>query len=132
MAKPIEELQNGLYLAAKNDKSRKFYSLKDKLCEMNLLREAWKRVKQNNGASGIDNETIENIEKRGVDDFLSQLQLKLQQETYQVQCVRRVFIPKPNGKMRPLGIPTVEDTYVKSDRSEIGANRSTIRDCSNI
>jgi RNA-directed DNA polymerase len=113
MAKTIEELQNRLYLAAKNDKSRKFYSLKDKLCGRNLLREAWKRVKQNNGASGIDNETIEDIEKRGVDEFLSQLQLKLQQETYRVQCVRRVFVPKPNGKLRPLGIPTVEDRVVQ-------------------
>jgi RNA-directed DNA polymerase len=111
--KPIEELQNSLYLAAKNDKSRKFHSLKDKLYDMTLLRAAWKRVKQNRGTSGVDNETIEDIEKRGVDEFLSQLQLKLHQETYVVQCVRRVFIPKPNGEMRPLGIPTVEDRVVQ-------------------
>jgi RNA-directed DNA polymerase len=111
--KPIEELQNSLYLAAKNDKSRKFHSLKDKLYGINLLREAWKRVKQNKGTSGVDKETIEDIERKGVDEFLSQLQLKLQQETYIVQCVRRVFIPKPNGKMRPLGIPTVEDRVVQ-------------------
>jgi len=111
--KSIEEFQNSLYLAAKNDKSRKFHSLKDKLYDMTLLRAAWKRVKQNKGTSGVDNETIEDIEKKGVDEFLSQLQLKLRQETYVVQCVRRVFIPKPNGKMRPLGIPTVEDRVVQ-------------------
>ena len=111
--KSIEEFQNSLYLAAKNDKSRKFHSLKDKLYDMTLLRAAWKRVKQNGGTSGVDNETIEDIEKKGVDEFLSQLQLKLQHETYVVQCVRRVFIPKPNGKLRPLGIPTVEDRIVQ-------------------
>ncbi len=62
---------------------------------------------------GIDNETIEDIERRGVDEFLSRLQQELKDETYKVQCVRRVFIPKPNGKKRPLGIPTVRDRVVQ-------------------
>jgi group II intron reverse transcriptase/maturase len=111
--KPIEELQNCLYQAAKADKGRRFYSLHDKIYRMDVLREAWRRVKENYGAAGVDRETIEDIERDGVEQFLSELQRQLQTETYRVQCVRRVYIPKRNGGMRPLGIPTVKDRVVQ-------------------
>jgi RNA-directed DNA polymerase len=111
--KPIEELQSSLYRAAKADKVRRFYSLHDKLCRIDILQEAWRRVRENNGAAGTDKQTVEDIERSGVEQFLSELQHELQTETYRVQCVRRVFIPKRNGKMRPLGIPTVRDRVVQ-------------------
>jgi RNA-directed DNA polymerase len=111
--KPIEEIQSSLYRTAKENKERRFYSLKDKICRIDVLEEAWKRVRANKGAEGIDNETIEDIERKGISEFLSQLQQQLVEETYEVQCVRRVFIPKPNGKQRPLGIPTIRDRIVQ-------------------
>jgi RNA-directed DNA polymerase len=111
--KPIEEIQDSLYRTAKENKERRFYSLKDKICRIDVLEEAWKRVRANKGVEGIDDETIEEIERKGISEFLSQLQQELKEETYVVQCVRRVYIPKPNGKVRPLGIPTVKDRIVQ-------------------
>jgi RNA-directed DNA polymerase len=109
--KPVEELQNSLYRTAKeNNGNKKFYSLKDKICRIDVLEEAWKCVRANKGAEGVDNETIEDIERNGVGEFLSQLQRELISEMYEVQCVRRVFIPKADSKRkRPLGIPAVRD-----------------------
>jgi group II intron reverse transcriptase/maturase len=111
--KPVEELRSSLYRTAKENKERRFYSLKDKICRIDVLEEAWKRVRANKGVEGIDNERIEDIEREGVEKFLSQLQQELKDETYKVQCVRRVFIPKPNGKKRSLGIPSVRDRVVQ-------------------
>jgi RNA-directed DNA polymerase len=113
--KPVEELQNSLYRTAKeNNGNKKFYSLKDKICRIDVLEEAWKCVRANKGAEGVDNETIEDIERNGVGEFLSQLQRELISEMYEVQCVRRVFIPKADSKRkRPLGIPAVRDRVVQ-------------------
>lgn len=111
--KSVEELQGSLCQAAKADKNRRFYSLKDKLCRIDVLKEAWKKVEANHGASGIDKQTIEDIKQSGVEQFLAELQRELVAETYRVQCVRRVFIEKRSGGMRPLGIPTVKDRVVQ-------------------
>ncbi|MDG6995662.1 MAG: group II intron reverse transcriptase/maturase [Nitrososphaerota archaeon] len=112
--KSLESLQNSLYLAAKADSARKFYSLRDKICRTDVLYESWKRVKRNGGTAGIDNETIGNIELQGVEQFILRLQNELRAKTYRVKNVKRVFIPKRSGKaMRPLGIPTVEDRVVQ-------------------
>lgn len=108
-----EELASRLGLAAKADRTRRFYTLKDKVCRIDILREAWRKVKENKGASGVDRETIADIVSKGEEQFLTELQRELQSETYRVQCVRRVFIPKRDGKMRPLGIPTVRDRVVQ-------------------
>jgi RNA-directed DNA polymerase len=111
--KSLESLQNSLYLAAKADSARKFYSLRDKICRADVLYEAWKRVKQNKGAAGVDKETIQDIESHGVEQFILKLQDELRAGIYRVQRVKRVFIPKRSGGKRPLGIPTVEDRIVQ-------------------
>lgn len=111
--KSVEELQGSLYQAAKADKSRRFYSLKDKLCRMDLLKEALKRVMENHGVSGVDKQTIENLKEIGEEQFLTGLRYELVTETYRVQDVKRVFIPKRSGGTRPLGIPTVKDRIVQ-------------------
>jgi len=111
--KTLEELQGRLYQAAKADRTRKFYTLHDKICRIDVLKEAWKRVAANKGSAGIDSTTIEDIERDGLDRFLSELQHELMCKTYRVSCVKRVFIPKPDGEKRPLGIPTVTDRIVQ-------------------
>jgi len=111
--KPVESLRGSLYLAAKADRNRRFHSLHDKICRMDVLQESWRRVKANRGAAGTDGQTIEDIEREGVGPFLAELQEELRAGTYKVGCVRRVFIPKRNGKMRPLGVPTVRDRVVQ-------------------
>lgn len=111
--KTVEELVDSLYQAAKADKDRRFYSLHDKICRKDVLNEAWKRVKGNHGVAGVDKQTIEDIVKGGEEQFLWELQHELESKTYWIECVRRVFIPKSNGGMRALGIPTVKDRVVQ-------------------
>lgn len=111
--KTLESLQNGLYHAAKTDEQRRFYSLHDKVCRLDVLRAAWKAVAGNDGAPGVDGETIEDIENRGVDQFLTEIQQQLRMKTYRIPKVKRVFIPKGDGKLRPLGIPTIRDRVVQ-------------------
>ncbi|EQB65333.1 MAG: hypothetical protein AMDU2_EPLC00011G0019 [Thermoplasmatales archaeon E-plasma] len=111
--KRLELFRNRLYQKAKENKERKFYTLHDKLCRMDILEEAWKNVAANHGTAGIDNQTIDNIKAYGIDRFLRELQQELTNETYTVSDVKRVFIPKPDGKERPLGIPTVKDRIVQ-------------------
>ena len=89
-------------------KAVKFYSLYDKLWRMHVHWEAWKQVKENRGAPGVDGETIEGIVSRGEEGLmLNRLQDQLRAKTYRFQPVRRVDIPKPKGGTRPLGIATV-------------------------
>lgn len=109
--KRLEEIQDTLYQAAKSDKKRKFYTLHDKICREDVLREAWRRVKANHGSAGIDGITIEGIEDE--DTLISEIRNELLNKSYTVEKIRRVFIPKNNGKLRPLGIPTVKDRIVQ-------------------
>lgn len=106
-------IQIGLYRKAKQDKTFRFYALYDKLSLGYMLKEAWKRVKQNKGAAGYDGVSIADVEKYGVDSYLSEIAAEVSQETYRPQPVLRVYIPKANGKLRPLGIPTVKDRVVQ-------------------
>lgn len=111
----VRQLQRTLYRTAKQSKAVKFYSLYDKVWRSDVLREAWKQVKANRGAPGVDSETIEGIVSRGEEEgMLSRLQEQLRAKSYGFQPVRRVDIPKPKGGTRPLGIATVEDRVVQT------------------
>lgn len=109
----VRQFQVRLYRKAKQDKTFRFYVLYDKLTLNYMLKEAWKRVKQNRGAAGYDGMSIADVEKYGVEKYLSEIAGDVKQETYKAQPVLRVYIPKANGKMRPLGIPTIKDRIVQ-------------------
>lgn len=102
-------LQRKLYCAAKADPKRRFGILFDKVHSMVILETAWKMIRANRGGSGVDRQNFEDIETFGVDKFLKELQVELQSGKYRPLPVRRVMIPKANGKLRPLGIPTIKD-----------------------
>src|SRR6516225_7116671 len=111
----VRHLQRTLYRTAKQSKAVKFYSLYDKVWRRDVLWEAWKQVKENRGAPGVDGETIEGIVSRGEEGLmLNRLQDQLRAKTYRFRPVRRVDIPKPKGGTRPLGIATVEDRVVQT------------------
>jgi RNA-directed DNA polymerase len=111
----VRQLQRTLYRRAKQDKGVKFYTLYDKLWREDVLWEAWRQVKANQGAPGIDGDSIEAIVSRGQEgEMISRLSRELRAKTYHFQPVRRVDIPKPKGGTRPLGIATVEDRVVQT------------------
>ena len=109
------KLQRTLYRVAKAQPERRFNLLYDKVCRQDILLDAWRRVKSNKGAAGVDGEGIEEVERYGPERFLAELRESLLAGTYRVQPVRRVHIPKPGqpGKTRPLGIPVVRDRVVQ-------------------
>lgn len=107
------ELQRALYRAAKRSATRRFHALYDKVYRKDILQWAWELVKANRGVAGVDGQTIQAIEEGGVDAFLSQIQQELQEGRYRPRPVRRVYIPKPDGRKRSLGIPAVRDRVVQ-------------------
>ncbi len=109
----VQVLQNKLHRAAKEDSTRTFGVLYDKICMREVLWTAWIRVQKNKGAPGVDGRTIKALKAEGEVDFIRDIQEKLLAKKYKPQPIRRIFIKKPNGKLRPLGIPVVRDRVVQ-------------------
>jgi RNA-directed DNA polymerase len=101
----IRELQRKLYRKAKQEKEYRFYLLYDKIYRLDILNHAYRLVKANKGAPGIDGETFDGIEERegGVEKYLEEIAGALKWKDYKPQAVRRVYIPKTAGGKRPLG-----------------------------
>jgi RNA-directed DNA polymerase len=110
----LREFQRKLHAKAKAEPKFRFYSLYDKSYRTEVLVEAYRKAKANGGTCGVDGETFEDVEKKGVTDYLTELQLEMKEQRYVPQPVRRVYILKPNGKERPLGIPTIRDRIVQT------------------
>jgi group II intron reverse transcriptase/maturase len=110
----VERLQRRLGAAAKRSAGRRFHALYDRISRRDVLGEAWKRVKRNRGAAGVDAETIASIRALGEESFLNDLSKTLRAGRYRPQAVRRYWVPKANGGRRPLGIPTVRDRVVQA------------------
>jgi retron-type reverse transcriptase len=103
----VQKLQTALHAKAKGNLDLRFYSLYDKVYRQDVLWLALRRCRNNGGVAGVDGQTFEDIEAYGERRWLEELAEELKTKTYQPQAVRRVYIPKPDGKQRPLGIPTL-------------------------
>jgi RNA-directed DNA polymerase len=112
----LATLRQKLSKKAKKDKRFRFYSLFDHVCAHETLLAAWKQVKVNDGSPGIDEASIKDIEQQegGIESYLSDIKQSLRDKSYIPDPVCRVYIPKANGKLRPLGIPTVRDRIVQT------------------
>ena len=114
-AAQVRKLQRALYRTSKQDKKKRFYSLYDKVWRADVLWEAWRQVKANKGAPGVDGMAIEWIINTGYEEeMIQKLHEALREQRYQFAPVRVVEIPKPKGGTRPLGIATVEDRVVQT------------------
>lgn len=107
--KSVQKLQTALHAKAKAEASYRFYALYDKISRKDILAHAYAQCRSNKGAPGVDGQDFADIEAYGAERWLAELALSLREETYRPEPIRRVYIPKANGKLRPLGISTVRD-----------------------
>jgi RNA-directed DNA polymerase len=110
----IQELQIKLYRKAKNEPDYRFYLLYDKIYRADILSHAYALARANKGAPGVDGQSFEEIESKGLEEWLTGIRKELRNKAYQPQPVRRVLIPKPGGGERPLGIPSIKDRVVQT------------------
>jgi RNA-directed DNA polymerase len=112
-ADKVRQLRRRLYVAAKRSPGRRFHALFDRIHRSDILWEAWKRVRRNKGSAGVDAQTLSEVESYGVDRFVEEIGTELRAGRYRPRAVLRRYIPKADGKKRPLGIPTVRDRVVQ-------------------
>ena len=111
----VRKLQTALHAKAKESPDFRFYALSDKVWRADILQAAWHAVRRNVGASGVDGETVQRIEERGVERWLGELARDLKEGTYRPNAVRQVMIPKKQaGKYRPLSIPCIRDRVAQT------------------
>jgi len=111
----VRAFQRKLYLASKQKRDYRFYSLYDKVCRLDILLESYRQCRANGGSPGCDGVTFSDVEEKGPVTWLREISDSLRRRTYKPQAVKRVFIAKPGqpGKFRPLGIPTIRDRVVQ-------------------
>jgi RNA-directed DNA polymerase len=109
----VRQLRRRLWAAAKRSPGRRFHALYDRLYRSDVLWEAWRLVRRNRGSAGLDAQTIADVEQRGVERFIEELGDELRAGEYRPRAVLRRYIPKADGRKRPLGIPTVRDRVVQ-------------------
>ena len=107
--KSVQKLQTALHAKAKAEPGFRFYALYDKIYREDILAYAYAQCRSNQGAPGVDGQEFADVEAYGVQRWLGELALALREETYRPEPIRRVFIPKAKGKLRPLGISTLRD-----------------------
>jgi len=117
--KSVQKLQKALHAKAKTEADFRFYALYDKIYREDILAHAYAQCRSNRGAPGVDGQDFADVATYGVKRWLGELALALREETYRPDSIRRVFIPKANGKLRPLGISTLRDR-VLHDSSDAG------------
>lgn len=110
----VQKLQTALHDKAKGSSKFRFYALYDKVYREDVLVFAYECCQANGGAAGVDGQTFEDIEEYGVRKWLDELAQELKSRTYRPQPVRRVWIPKPDGKQRPLGVPAIKDRVAQT------------------
>ena len=120
----LQDLRRRMYAKAKADKAWRFWGLHVHVCKLETLRAAYQMAKENNGAPGIDGASFEAIEEGGVEVFLEELRDELVSGAYRPMRNRRKEIPKGNGKVRVLGIPTIGDRVVQGAMKLIFWSRS--------
>lgn len=109
----LQELRRRIYQRTKSEPTHRFWGLFTHITKMTTLHEAYQHAKKNGGAPGIDGQSFADVEREGVIPFLENIQAELQAGTYQPQANRKVNIPKANGKMRTLQIPSIRDRVVQ-------------------
>jgi RNA-directed DNA polymerase len=110
----VQKLQTALHDKAKGSPKFRFYAVYDKVYREDVMAFAYECCKANRGAAVVNGQTFEDIEAYGVQKWLDELAQELKSRTYQPQPVRRVHIPKPDGKQRPLGVPTIKDRVAQT------------------